>query len=144
MEDKIKHIETVVTSLYKSISFKKGKYPDLQKLKTLFIKEARLIRTDKDDYKVMSVDEFTGNLKKQIEAGGFKEFREYEINGKIDLFGGIAQVFSGYEADFETVEGRMKTKGINSIQLVERNNEWKVVTILWYGEDEENKVAEIA
>ena len=101
MAEKINRIEVVINSLYKSISFKKGERPDLDKLKNLFLDEARLIRTTKDSYEVMSVDEFISNFNTQLDAGAFIEFREYEIKKKIDMFGGIAHVFSTYETDFE-------------------------------------------
>jgi hypothetical protein len=111
-------------------------------LKELFLDEARLIRTTKDSFEVMSVAEFISNFNTQLDAGAFIEFREYEIKKKIEMFGGIAHVFSTYQTDFETEGGRLKARGINSIQLIEMNNEWKVVNIFWYNEDEANKVPE--
>lgn len=142
MEEKINYIEVVINSLYKSISFQKNERPDLDKLKELFLDEARLIRTTKDSFEVMSVAEFISNFNTQLDAGAFIEFREYEIKKKIEMFGGIAHVFSTYQTDFETEGGRLKARGINSIQLIEMNNEWKVVNIFWYNEDEANKVPE--
>ena len=142
MEEKINRIEGVINSLYKSISFKKGERPDLQKLKKLFIDEARLIRTTKDSHEVMSVEDFISSFNTRIDAGEFIEFREYEIKKKIEMFGGIAQVFSTYETDFETPGGKLNARGINSIQLMEMNDGWKVVTIFWYNEDESNKIPE--
>ena len=142
MEEKINRIEIVINSLYKSISFKKGERPDLQKLKKLFIDETRLIRTTKDSHEVMSVEDFVSSFNTRIDAGEFIEFREYEIKKKIEMFGGIAQVFSTYETDFETHGGKLNARGINSIQLMEMNDGWKVVTIFWYNEDEANKIPE--
>ncbi len=142
MEEKIKRIEVVINSLYDCISFKKGERPDLQKLKKLSIDEARLIRTTKDSYELMSVVDFINSFNTRIDAGAFIEFREYEIKRKIEMFGGIAHVFSTYQTDFETQGGKLKARGINSIQLIEMNNEWKVVNIFWYNEDEENKIPE--
>jgi hypothetical protein len=142
MEEKIIRIEVVINSLYKTISFKKGERPDLDNLKKLFIDEARLIRTTKDSHELMSVVDFISSFNTRIDAGEFIEFREYEIKNKIELFAGIAHVFSTYETDFETPGGRLEARGINSIQLIEMNNEWKVVSIFWYNEDEANKVPE--
>jgi len=142
MEEKIDRIELVINSLYNSISFKKGERPDLDKLKKLFIDDARLIRTTKDSHELMGVEDFISSFNTRIDAGEFIEFREYEIKRKIEIFGGIAHVFSTYETDFETAGGKLKARGINSIQLIEMNNEWKVVNIFWYNEDEANKVPE--
>jgi hypothetical protein len=142
MKDKINRIEVVINSLYNSISFKKGERPDLNKLKNLFLDEARLIRTTKDSYQIMSGEEFVSNFNTQLDAGAFIEFSENEIKKKIEMFGGIAHVFSTYETDFETPGGKLKARGINSIQLIEINGEWKVVTIFWCNEDETNKVPE--
>ena len=140
MEEKINLIEVVINSLYKSISFKKGEHPNLQKLKKLFINEARLIRTTKDSHELMSVEDFISSFIRRIEAGDFIEFHEYEIGKKIEIFGGIAHVFSTYETEFETRGGKLNARGINSIQLIEIDGEWKVVNIFWYNEDDENKI----
>jgi hypothetical protein len=142
MEEKINRIEVVINSLYNSISFKKGARPALDKLKDLFLDEARLIRTTKDSYEVMSVVDFISSFNTRIDAGAFIEFREYEIKRKIEMFGGIAHVFSTYQTDFETQGGKLNARGINSIQLIEMNNEWKVVNIFWYNEDDSNTVPE--
>ncbi len=142
MEEKINRIEVEINSLYTRISFKKGERPDLDNLKKLFIDEARLIRTTKDSHELMSVVDFISSFNSRIDAGEFIEFREYEIKRKIEMFGGIAHVFSTYQTDFETPGGRLEARGINSIQLIEMNSEWKVVSIFWYNEDEANKVPE--
>jgi hypothetical protein len=142
MEEKVNSIEVVINSLYDSISFKKGERPDLDKLQKLFIDEARLIRTTKDSHEFMKVEDFLSSFNTRIDAGEFIEFREYEIKNKIEMFGGIAHAFSTYETDFETPGGKLEARGINSIQLIEMNNEWKVVSIFWYNEDEANKIPE--
>ena len=140
MGEKINRIEVVINSLYDSISFKKGERPNLHKLKKLFIDEARLIRTTKDSHEIMSVEDFINSFNTRIDAGAFIEFREYEIKKRIEMFGGIAHVFSTYETDFETPGGKLNARGINSIQLMEINGEWKVVNIFWYNEDDDNKI----
>ena len=140
MEEKINQIDVVISNLYDSISFKKGERPDLDKLKGLFIDEARLIRTTKDSHELMKVAEFLSSFNSRIDAGNFIKFREYEIKKKIELFGGIAHVFSTYETEYETHEGNFNSRGINSIQLIEISGEWKVVNIFWYNEDDEYKI----
>lgn len=140
MAGKVKPIDLVLKSLYESISFKKGDRPDLQQLKNLFVNEARLIRTAKDNHEIMSVDDFINNFNTQLDAGAFIEFREYEIKRKIDMFGAIAHVFSTYQTEYETPGGKSETKGINSIQLIEVSDDWKVINIFWYNEDGENKI----
>jgi len=140
MEDKINRIELLIKSLYDSISFKKSERPDLQKLKELFTENARLIRTTKDTHEIMSVEDFINSFNRRIDDGEFIQFRETEIKSKIDLFGGIAHSFSTYETDFETPGGKLNARGINSIQLIEMNGEWKVINIFWYNEDNENNI----
>ena len=133
-------LDVVLNALYESISFKSGGSPDLVKLKSLFVDGARLIRTDKENITQMSVDDFIQNYKSRIDSGEIKEFSEFEISRKTDNFGRIMQVFSTYGTDFKTAEGRLTMRGINSIQLIEVDNDWKVATILWYPEDEDTKI----
>ena len=135
-------LDVVLKALYESISFKSGGSPDLVKLKSLFVDGARLIRADKENIAQMSVDDFIQNYKGRIDNGEIKEFSEFEISRKTDNFGRIMQVFSTYGTDFKTAEGRLTMRGINSIQLIEVDNEWKVATILWYPENEDTKIPE--
>jgi hypothetical protein len=138
-EQKIK-LDAVLKSLYEKISFKTGERPDTQRLQTLFADGARLIRTDKENITNMSVNDFINNYEDRIDNGQIKAFTEYEISRKVDRFGRIIHVLSTYGTSLETGDGLIKMRGINSIQLIEIDNDWKVVTILWYAEDEENKI----
>ncbi|MFC2103368.1 hypothetical protein ACFLSS_02950 [Bacteroidota bacterium] len=135
-------LNAVLNSLYECISFKTSGRPNLQRLKTLFVDGARLIRTDKDNITNMSVNDFILSYKSRIENGEIIEFSEFEISRKVDFFGRVVQVFSTYGTDLKTPNGRIKMRGINSIQLIEVEDDWKVVTILWYAEDSENKIPE--
>jgi len=135
-------LDAVLESLYESISFNSGGRPDFDGLKSLFADGARLIRTDKENITNMSVNDFIKSYEERINNGQIKAFTEYELSRKVDEFGRIVQVFSTYGTKLETNDGVIIMRGINSIHLIEIENNWKVATILWYPEDEENKIPE--
>jgi len=135
-------LDAVLKSLYESISFNVGGRPDFDGLKSLFADGARLIRTDKENITNMSVDDFITSYEEKIDNGQIKAFTEYELSRKVDEFGRIVQAFSTYGTKLETDDGVINIRGINSIQLILINDDWKVATILWYPEDEENKIPE--
>lgn len=66
-------------------------------------------------------------------------FYENEINREVRVFGNIAQVWSTYETRLEK-DGKVARRGINSIQLVYENNRWYIISWIFSGEDERNKI----
>ena len=83
------NINELTNSLYSCISFRKEKRPDLERLKSLFIKEGMLINNN-DDPLIFTVDQFVDAIDYQISAGSLKSFSEREISDKTEIFGKIA------------------------------------------------------
>lgn len=59
-------------------------------------------------------------------------FHEKELARTVNQFGNIAQVFTTYE--FELDNGKMKQRGINSVQLVREQGRWWIASIVWQEE----------
>lgn len=128
-------IDGILDALYDVISGPKGKPRDWERFRTLFAPEARLIpvivRQDEPaSIRVFSVDEFIETAGPAFDRDGFYET---EIARRTDQFGHIAHIFSTYEARRAKDEEPF-IRGINSIQLVNDGERWKVVTIFWDAE----------
>ncbi len=136
----LEDLKQVTYNLYRSISFKKDEKPDLKTLKSLFISESKLVHHNSDDPVIMSVDEFINRYTENINNGSISEFTEYEIFEKTDCFGYIAQRFSVYEAKISIGNESNLSKGINSIQFINKDYEWKVLSILWMDENSKYKI----
>lgn len=131
-------IDTVIGELYGSLKFNSNTMPDWDRFQSLFIDSAYLIHVADTTYQRMSVDTFIDAYRKQINSGNFISFNEFEIHRVTDTYGHISQVYSTYKEEAETSKGPINSRGINSIQLLKKDDRWYIVSIIWYDENEEN------
>ena len=134
--------DAIIKAMYDCISGPAGGR-NWYRLRSLYLDGARLIPTGKRIHKegglqVMDIDEWIEDVQ------GFfaeKDFYESEILRHWDRFGNIIQAFSTYEAR-DKQDGQPIARGINSIQLLEYEDRWWIVTVLWDNEDKENPIPE--
>ena len=129
-------IGSVIDEMYAMISGPKGPR-DWSRQANCFLPEARQVRTWVDDegrpQKLgMSLDEYAANTQPFFAAN---DFFEVETSRRIDLFGNIAHVWSGYEARRTPDEDPPERRGINSIQLFrDPERGWKIIHMIWDNE----------
>lgn len=135
----VESIEAIVAAVYEIISGEKGEARDWDRLRSLYIPEARLIETGRRRdgthvYRVMSIENYISGPGNWLVNNGFFEG---EVHSVVERWADIAQVFSTYNsyhtaADMEA--GNAFHRGINSIQLMYRDDRWWIVSVLWEGE----------
>ena len=135
----VESIDAILNAVYDVISGPAGEARDWDRMRSLFLPEARLIPSWKAPdgstrYLVWSLEEYISGAGGQLEANGFFEVEAFRIE---ERFGNIAHVFSTYES-FRTVEemeaGAHFVRGINSFQLLFDGKRWWVVQVYWQGE----------
>ena len=129
-------IGAVVDEMYAMISGPAGPR-DWSRQEQCFLPEARQVRTWVDEQGrpqklSMTLDEYRENTTPFFAQNAFYEV---ETSRRIDRFGNMAHVWSGYEArhapDYETPERR----GINSIQLFNHpEHGWRIIHMIWDNE----------
>ncbi|WP_444930338.1 hypothetical protein ACJJIF_21750 [Microbulbifer sp. SSSA002] len=132
MQEKLE-IKKVVDELYSGISGPAGFQRDWKRQEALFLPYAKMIRTSVDkngkpQSTILSVQEYPENFESLI-AG--RPFYEVEIHNIIEQFGNIAHAFSVYEAWADKEKTQFLKRGINSIQLLNDGESWKVVHMIW-------------
>ncbi len=132
-------IDAILGALYDVISGPAGEARDWDRMRSLFLPEARLVpsgtaRDGSVRYLAWSVDEYIANAGGQLEANGFFETEAHRVE---ERFGNIAHVFSTYDS-FRTTEemeaGTPFMRGINSIQLLYDGERWWVLQVFWQAE----------
>jgi hypothetical protein len=128
--------EAILAAAYDAISGPATQERDWNRLRSLFLPGARLIQSSPDkDGKytttVLSVDDFVTAATPYFKDG---DFYERESASHSDRYGNIMQVFSTYES-LRTKNGKPFARGINSFQLLYKDNRWWIVTIFWQEED---------
>jgi hypothetical protein len=111
-------------------------------MRQLFTADARLTPMSKGtdgslEPKPLTVEGWIDRVKQR----GSKEFYERQVKYTSDVFGSVAHLWSTYEVR-ETPDGEAMVRGINSIQAVKQDGEWKVAGILWQAESPTDKVPE--
>lgn len=129
-------IDGIIAALYNVISGPAGQKRNWDRMRTLFIPEARLIATGKradgsGARRVMSVEDYIKTSGPFLENNGFFEI---EIGRKTDQFGGVVHVFSAYASRKTEADEKPFMRGINSIQLWNDGSRWWIVTIFWQNE----------
>jgi len=129
-------IGAVLDEMYAMISGAKGPR-DWSRQANCFLPEARQIRTWVDDQgkpvmRIMGLDEYASDTTPFFAAN---DFYEIQTSRRIDLFGNIAHVWSGYEARGSLDDAEPERRGINSIQLFRHpDHGWRIVSMIWDNE----------
>jgi hypothetical protein len=129
-------IGAVLDEMYAMISGPKGPR-DWSRQANCFLPEARQIRTWVDDQgrpamRIMGLDEYAADTTPFFAEN---DFYEIQTSRRIDLFGNIAHVWSGYEARRSLDDAEPERRGINSIQLFRHpDHGWRIVAMIWDNE----------
>jgi len=126
-------VESVTHALYQVISGPAGTR-DWARFRALFADGARLIpirvTPSGTGPAVLTVEDYVTRAGANFQKSAFYES---EIASRVETFGNIAHVFSTYESRHAPGE-KPFARGINSIQLVNADGKWKVMTVLWDAE----------
>lgn len=135
-------VDKIVTDLYESISFSEDKEPDYEKFKSLFAGGGQLVSVrDTVSYRLTPAD-YEKMMTKQRESGQLLSFTEKELHRTTEQYGNILHVFSTYQTHAQTPDETDTERGINSIQLIKQDGDWKVTSIVWYQESKEYPIPE--
>jgi len=136
-------IDKVLTDLYQSISFDTPEELDWELFRGLFAPEAKLIPVQASNMTIWTVEDYIARFQKQVNTGQLKRFRETEIGRTVDRFGDMIQVFSAYKTEFSTDEQENgQSRGINSIQMINKQGRWWIINIIWENERASNRIPE--
>ena len=138
MESQADHeaIGAVVDEMYAMISGPAGPR-DWSRQAKCFLPEARQVRTWVDEQgrpqmKSMSLDDYSRDTTPFFVAN---PFYEVETSRRIDQFGNMAHVWSGYEARRAPDDAEPERRGINTIQLFNHPElGWRIIHMIWDNE----------
>ena len=135
----ISSVDAIIATVYDVISGPGGQKRNWDRMKTLFVSDARMMATGKRPTgefvrRVMSVEDYITSSGPFLEKDGFFE---KEIGRKTEQYGNIVHVFSTYESRRTLADDNPFMRGINSFQLWNDGKRWWVVSILWQSETKE-------
>lgn len=126
-------IGSLIADLYAGISGPAGYKRDWNRLLSLFMPDAKMIRTSIDgsgrpQALVMDLAQYPENVEEKLHG---QAFFEMEVQRITERFGNIAHAFSTYEAWADQDRTRFIKRGINSIQLYHDGERWRIVNMIW-------------
>ncbi|MCH7976902.1 MAG: hypothetical protein IIC18_10195 [Bacteroidetes bacterium] len=135
-------IEGTIEALYQSISGPEGFEIDRETFDPLFVENARLSATYFNQEGDQAVVSWTATEYVETIWNGARErgFFEIETARTVEQFAQIAHVFSTYESRWNEDDEEPFQRGINSIQLLNKDGRWWIVNIFWEGESEDNPI----
>jgi hypothetical protein len=136
--------EAIIAAVYDVISGPARQKRNWDRMRTLFVPDARMIPTGKrptgeSTRRVLTVEEYIANSGSFLEKDGFFET---EIGKRTEQFGNIVHVFSTYESKRTLADEKPFMRGINSFQLWYDGKRWWVITILWQSESKDTPIPE--
>ena len=143
----VKSPDAIVGAAYDVISVANKKTIDWDRLRSLFLPEARVTPTRRADggragYQAIAVDDYVkwakGQTQQMIEEG----FVEREIHAETERFGDIVHVFSTYESIHTAKGPEPVERGINSFQLWYDGDRWWIMSLLYHEEREDAPIPE--
>ena len=140
----VSSVDAIIAAVYDVISGPAGQKRNWDRMRTLFVSDARMIATGKRPTgefvrRSMSVEDYIKNSGPVLEKDGFFET---EIGRKTEQYGNIVHLFSSYESKRTTADEKPFMRGINSFQLWNDGKRWWVITIFWQGESKDVPIPE--
>jgi hypothetical protein len=130
-------VDAILAALYDVISGPSGQQRDWDRMRSLFLPDARLIpsRLDRDTHRadaiILSIDGYIDRSSPLMTSSGFFE---RGIHNQIEQFGNIVHIWSTYESRHSSTDAQPFARGINSIQLLKSGDRYYIVQILWDSE----------
>lgn len=107
----------------------------LEALRAAFLPEAVIVRTDGSSQPaVYDVEGFIAPRQALLSGGTLLDFREWELSGRTDVFGDIAQHFCSFAKAGIQNGTPFSARGMKTIQLVRTAAGWRISAVAWADE----------
>jgi hypothetical protein len=143
----VKSPKAILNAVYDVISGGKGQARDWNRMRSLFVPDARLIPAitvaAKDgkpahvDAVILTIDDYIARSSGRMTASGFFE---HSIHNQTEQFGNIVQIWSTYESRHNADDPKPFARGINSFQLLNDGKRYWIVNIFWDAESPEHPI----
>jgi len=135
--------DALVDALYQSLSFEPGGQPNWQRLRALFLPQARIVPPQERKpapVEAIDVETYIERLRPSVEAPAVAAAGVQEIDAARNVveFGDLAHVLSSTETVVGPENGEPVARGINSLQLAHSLGRWWIVSFLWDTERPDN------
>jgi hypothetical protein len=140
MEIRFGLLNETLTAMYEVISFPEGGEPNWNRMKEIFLPNARLARITPEGIDYFDLESFQAMATEMLDRGVYTAFFEQEVARRALIFGAVAHVLSVYETKRSPRASSCLARGVNSIQALWSGHSWRVLSLLWDEETERNQL----
>lgn len=108
----------------------------LEGLRGLFLPAAVIVKTCGGEPTSYDVDGFLAPRQALLTSGDLQEFREWELQGRTQVFGDVGHHFCSYAKAWVQDGAARSGRGTKSIQLVRTGEGWRISALAWDDERE--------
>lgn len=134
----IESIEATISCLFEAISWDVDTPPDWQAFRKPFHPDARLFPSARPA-KSKSLEEFIAMMDSQYPEQ-MRSFSETALQTTVHVFGNVATAIGSYSS---VVNGGEPVRGVNVFGFIRDTGAWKVASMCWDGESEENPIPDV-
>jgi hypothetical protein len=113
----------------------------LDELRAVFLAGAVIVRTCGGEPTLYDVDGFIAPRQALLSGGTLVDFREWELSGRTEVFGDIAQHFCGYAKSGVADGTPFTARGMKTLQFVRTSAGWRISAAAWDDERGDLKIA---
>ena len=136
-------VDHILAALYDVISGPAHQARDWNRMRSLFLPEARLVPVSivpgsphlttkpATDVLFLTIDDYIARASPHFEADGFYEHGTHNV---VEQFGNIVSVFSTYESRHNLAETQPFARGINTIELLRDGDRYWIEQVYWDSE----------
>lgn len=136
----IAEIDYLTKDFYQAISFMRSEPPDFAPVKILFYGQGILVNNSFSKPITFTAETFVGAMESQVAEGAIEQFMQREIHSKTEIFGKVAHRISVYEYNFADHESKKLPRGLNFIQFVQIEGNWRILSMAWFDENENHLI----
>lgn len=139
MDSKIE-IDRLIKDFFDLFTTKNGRKPNLDNIYEICIPQTTIIKNANGLTEIYDLKGFIAPRKKLLIDGSLTNFSEYETQERTDIFGHIAQRLCIYEKEGMLNGKAFKVQGLKTFQLIKIMGEWKISSLAWDDETENQKI----
>lgn len=136
----ITEIDYLTKDFYQAISFMRSQPPAFTPVKILFYGEGILVNNSFSKPITFTAEAFIQAMESQVAEGAIEQFMQRELHSKTEIFGHVAHRISVYEYNFAEHDFQKLPRGLNFIQFVQVEGNWRILSMAWYDENETNLI----
>jgi len=127
----VRSVEASIEALYRAFCFDPGGEPDWAAMRELFVDGAAFIApfAPGEQPRAVGVELFFADFRAFAASDSVRDTGLHELimRSRVELYGVIAHAFVAFEG-FEPRTGKLRTRGLDSIQLLLDRGRWRVAS----------------